>query len=382
MKKMYWRPKSVSRTALALIAAGALSGYVLVEKVKLTVRQPFFKEKLQAARLAKTAFDAVRKERLRRRMPIDVETDPAQSGLIGTLMTPVTTNPGSLASKRTAVNPNFAAIVVHYLMRAGVTEGDVVAVGYSGSFPAINIAVLSAIETLKLKPIVISSAASSQWGANEPGMLWPDIERVLLKRKIISYGSVAASIGGIEDRGLGMSKRGRRILLEAIDRQGITLIDPDTFAKSVETRMKIYQDHADGAPIKVYVNVGGGTISVGRKFGKRLFKPGLNRRVPPAGSSLESVMSSFLEAGVPVIHLVKINQLATRFGLPEQPIPIPDPGQGAIYIRREYNRYLVFGLLVGVIGALYLFVRSDLGFRLTRGPGMKKQASGTPEPMV
>jgi poly-gamma-glutamate system protein len=296
-------------------------------------------------------------------------------------MTSVTTNPGSLGSKQTAINPNFAAIVVHYLKRAGVSEGDTVAVGYSGSFPAINVAVLSAIEALELKAVIVSSASSSQWGANEPALLWLDMEKVLLDKNIISRGSIAASIGGIEDRGIGMSKRGVRILREAIERHGLPLIDPATFVDSVRERMRIYREEAGGEPIKVYINVGGGTISVGRKFGKRLFKPGLNRGIPPAGSDLTSVMSSFLEEDIPVVHFVKIVDLAERFGLTVQPQRLLPPGEGKIFIREEYNQWFALFLLFAILGALYLFVRSDLGFRMTRGSkgGGDK---GHPEPMV
>lgn len=381
MKRMYWRPRRVSRTAILLIAAWSLCGYLLVERFQREVRQPHFAEKLEAARLAEQAFRAIREERLRLRIPIDPEVDPLQSGLIGTLMSPVTTNPGALSAKQSSLNPNFAAIIVHYLMRAGVQPGDTVAVGYSGSFPALNIATLAAIEALRLRAIIISSASSSQWGANEPALLWLDMEKVLLDRKIISRGSVAASLGGIEDRGLGMSQRGIRILRETIERHGLPLIDPPTFQDSIRERMRVYREESGGEPFKVYINVGGGTISVGRRFGKKLFKPGLNKAIPQ-GAEIESVMSQFLEEGVPVVHLVEVGDLVTRFGLEVQPRTPPSPGQGKIFVQPEYNRWLAFGILISILGSLYLFVRSDLGFRMTRGGGGKPGDKGHPEPMV
>ena len=42
-------------------------------------------------------------------------------------------------------------------------KGDAVAIGYSGSFPALNICVMAAVETLQLEPIGIASASASQW---------------------------------------------------------------------------------------------------------------------------------------------------------------------------------------------------------------------------
>jgi poly-gamma-glutamate system protein len=381
MKKMYWRPRRVSRIVLALISLASIAGYAGVERFKVQIQEPWHQEKLAASRLAENSFKAIRVERLRRGLPIDVEADPAQSGLIGTLMTPNTSNTGSLSSKQTSVNPNFAGVMVHYFKKAGVREGDVVAVGYSGSFPAINVAVLAAIETLKLKPVIIASAASSQWGANEPDLNWLDMEQVLFDQKLISHRAVAASIGGIEDKALGMTKRGRTTLEQAIQRSNLPMIAPTNFAESIVERMRIYREQAGGEPIKAYVNVGGGTTSVGKKIGKLNFKPGLNRELPGPLYGLDSVMARFVEEGVPVIHWVKINQLADHYGFPLQPQTTPAVGTGKIFVREDYNRWLVAGLLLAIIAGLYLFVRTDLGFRMTQG-GKQRSGGGHPEPMV
>ena len=70
MKRMYWRPRAVSRTVLSLISAGALAGFVLVETIKTEVRQPHFADKLRAAKVAEEAFKALRDARIRLRVPI------------------------------------------------------------------------------------------------------------------------------------------------------------------------------------------------------------------------------------------------------------------------------------------------------------------------
>ena len=97
------------------------------------------------------------------------------------------------------MNPNFAAVVVEWLKELGVKSGDVVAVGASGSFPAMNIAVYAALHELGIEPIIISSTAASQWGANEPSFTWLDMEAVLRKSDVFPYKSVAASLGGVGD---------------------------------------------------------------------------------------------------------------------------------------------------------------------------------------
>jgi hypothetical protein len=92
-------------------------------------------------------------------------------------------------------------------------------------------------------------------------------------------------------------------------------------------------------------------------------------------------MSRFTDDGIPVIHLVNIAQLAKRYGLPTQPQSMPVVGQGKVFSRAEYNPVLAGGSLLLIFGALYAFVRSDLGFRMLRW-SRKKKSGGHPEPMV
>lgn len=381
MKRMYWRPQRVSRTVLVLISIVAVGGFLAVERFKHKVKQPYYVEKLAASKIAQSAFKALQEERVARKLPIDKNTDPSQSGLIGDQITPATTNLGSLAAKQTSLNPNFAAVIVEYLRRSGVSNGDVVAVGYSGSFPGINVNTLAALEALKLNAIIISSGASSQWGANLPEFLWLDMEKALNDREIVSGRSIAGSIGGIEDRGLGMTKKGRTILEEAIKKANIRFIQPADFAQGVEERMAIYREIAGDRPIKAYINIGGGTTSVGTKIGKRAYKPGVNRSLPHGVDPHDSIMSRFIQEGVPVIHMTKIAQQASRYGLPLTPKVMPPPGDGQVFYRDQYNLWLAAALLVVILGALYIFVRSDLGFRMmTRSKSTK--TTNQPEPMV
>jgi poly-gamma-glutamate system protein len=381
VKRLYWRPQRISHTVLVLISVFAVSGALAVENFKRKVKQPYYSDKIAAAKIAQKGFKILQEERLNRRLPIDKATDPAQSGLIGEQITPVTTNLGSLGAKQTSVNPNLAAVIVEYLRRAGVSSGDVVAVGYSGSFPGVNVNVLAALHALKLKPIIISSAASSQWGANLPEYLWLDMEKTLLDHEIVPFRSVAASLGGIEDKGMGLTRKGRSILEAAINQHGLQFIQPQSFAESVEIRMQIYRERGGDFPIKAYVNVGGGTTSVGTKIGKRAYKPGLNRKLPPGADAQDSIMSRFIQDGVPVIHLVKIERIAEQYGLRLHPTVAPPVGEGLIYYRDQYNLWLAGGVLLAIIALLYAFVRSDVGFRMLR-PSASKTGGTPPEPMV
>lgn len=361
MRRIYWRPTGVSTNALLVIAAIALAAIVIVEAFPERTSELYLKQMLEASQFASEAMDVLLAERTRRKIPIDPIADPAGSGLIGVAMSEVTSNTGNLLAKQTTINPNWAAVAVQLLREAGVQEGDAVAVGLSGSFPGMNISLYAAMMALHLDPIVISSVTSSQWGANHPKFLWLDMERTLNEKKVFPFRSVAASLGGAEDRAASLSEEGLESLRRAVARSKLPFIDPENYAESVVERMAIYRDRAGDKPIRAYINVGGGTSSVGTRRSKFAFQPGINRRTPPRAALIDSVMARFLDEGIPVIHFLQVNRLAHRYGLPVSPQVRPPVGTGQVFLQRRYNPWLVLGALSLVIGSLFLFIRSGRG---------------------
>jgi poly-gamma-glutamate system protein len=372
MKRIYWRPTGVSTNELLVIAAIALAALVIVEAFPERTSELYMQRMLEASQLSGDAMDVLLAERKRRKIGIDPIADPAGSGLIGVAMSDVTSNTGNLLAKQTTINPNWAAVAVQLLREADVQEGDTVAVGISGSFPAMNLAIYAAMEALRLEPIVISSVSSSQWGANHPKFLWLDMERVLNEKKVFAVRSVAVSLGGAEDRAAGLPEEGLTALHRAIDRSKLPLIDPENYAESVVERMAIYRDHAGSKPIRAYINVGGGTSSVGTRRSKFAFQPGINRRTPPRAALIDSVMARFLDEGTPVIHFLQVNRMAQRYGLPVSPQVRPLVGTGQVFLKRRYNPWLAFGALSLVIGNLFLFIRSGRG-RMALESGRKRE---------
>ncbi|MCB9555905.1 MAG: poly-gamma-glutamate system protein [Deltaproteobacteria bacterium] len=376
MKKMYWRPQRMSLRVLILLAAVIAGGLVALETFRPLTKQPFYSERIRAARLTRKAFEVIREARTTRRIKLNPKIDPTRSGMIGKLISDTTTNTGHLAAKQTSVNPNFAAAIVEMLINAKVRKGDTVAVGVSGSFPALNIATYAALHAMGLKAVVISSVGASQFGANHPKLLWPDMEKALFDRGIFPYRSAAASLGGIDDRAVGLSERGHRLLQAGISRSGLTELAVENYDDGLKKRMQIYREKAGDAEIRAYINVGGGTISVGTHVGKDLFKPGLNLRMP-RGKNIDSVMTRFAKVGVPVIHISKVSALAERYKFPPTPRTLPEIGQGAIYIRPGYSRLWAAALLALSLGLLVAFLRLDLGQRLFAAT---KSSSGSDSP--
>jgi poly-gamma-glutamate system protein len=372
MKKIYWHPHYLARSILVLICVFALAGLSAVEYFKKSVPENFYNEKLAAATLAYQAMQAIKAYRIEKKIPIDREVDPQNSGLIGEAVTITTSDQGNLLAKQTSINPNIAAQVIEWFKAAGLQAGDTVAIGLTGSLPALNIAVLSAVKALGLKPLIITSAASSQWGANIPGLAWLDMQDVLIKQNILPYMPIASSLGGIDDRARGMSKEGKEELTTLIQRMGIPFIDSKNARDGVKQRMALFQIAAQGRPIKAYVNVGGGTASVGaiRKLRKSL-NDGIHKNLSISMAEVDSVMVRFLKKGVPIVNLTSMNKIAYYYDFPIAPATLPRIGQGKPFFRAQYNIYLAFGQLIAITILLTLIsVMSRKNFSKKHQPEM------------
>lgn len=376
LRKVYWRPKSVSRSGLVLIALTSLTGLILVESIKVERKQDHYEEKMAATELAAQFFDVIKKARLQRDLPIDDSMDLVSSGVLGIAMSDVTSLAGDITAKRTAINPNFAAVTVQMLKDAGVERGDVIAIGVSGSFPGINACVYAAVESMDLNPIIITSGAASQWGANLPDLLWFDMESELAAAGLIRHRAIAASVGGFEDRGLGLSDAGIAAIEAGFERNQLTKLNAETFEDAVQERMQLYAKTAGARPIKAYINVGAGTVSVGRTLGKNMFQPGLNLQPPDKIRQTDGVMPRFILQGVPVLHFAQIADIAEQNGLPVPPLTPPEPGQAFVFEAVDYSKTLAMTVLVIIVAMMYAFVRSDIGLRLLKlSKGPKKDVS-------
>jgi len=378
MKKVYWRPQKTPVFAFVLIAMLSVTGIFSAEYFKVERRMPYYPERVEASRLALLAMETVRTERIRRGIAIDEQDDPTGSGLIGAFTSPVTSDPGNLESKQTSINPNYAAIVVDLLRRTKVKKGDPVAVSFSGSFPALNISVIAALKVLDLKPTIITSASASQWGANNPAFLWIDMEHMPYNEGLSPFRTTMASMGGRNDQGEEMTPEGRRLVLDALKRNDVPLLAARTRMADIDERMAIYFKNA---PPKVYINVGGGVVSAGVRAFKLSVKPGLLMKDAMANTSSDSVIRRFLQEDIPVIHLGNVRKLAKQYGLPIGPATMAPIGVGSLYYHRTYSLWLTGAFLVAIILALYIFSRSDRGFRLLQTTAHKED-TGPPEPMI
>jgi poly-gamma-glutamate system protein len=214
--------------------------------------------------------------------------------------------------------------------------------------------VFAALETMKLSPIVITSVGSSNWGANDPFFTWLDMERVLYEEKVFHTRSVAASIGGGSDIGRGLSPEGREFILAAIRRNGAALIREDLLEKSVERRLELYEKHSKGKPLKAYINVGGGIASLGATVNGEIIPGGLSKTLSMKNFPVRGVIVEMARRGIPIMHLYNVQQIGSLYGLPSEPVPLPEPGSGGVFSQERYNVPVTLAAAVVLLGIIVL----------------------------
>lgn len=358
---MFWRTSRISKGTLLLLAAIGIVAIAFVEGSLHRVKQRWFNEKLAAAKLAAQAQEIIRSVAGEKRIVIDPVSDPNETGLIGEQFTLITTDQGDLDAKLTTTNPNWAAVILHLLKRAGVGKGDYVAISWTGSMPALNIAVLSAVETIGAKPVIISSIGASMWGANNPDFAWLDMEKLLYDEGVFHNRSVAASIGGRGDRGGNLSPKGRKLCREIARRNGVKLLESETLDGAIQKRYDEFRRHLPKRKrYAAYINVGGGLASVGSFHNLELLPAGLIKKLPAYNYPIRGTMIRFGEEGVPIISLRDLKKLAIRYGLPISPQPIPEPPAGGIFFKNYYKTGLVALVLAIYSAFTFIIIRTDV----------------------
>lgn len=373
---MYWRPKQISRRWLWMGMLASIAGLLAVEYFPRQSAAPT-PQLTAAAEKAEQAFRCIRDARIGQGHRLLTKLDPSGSHLIGPSMSMVTSKLGSLESKQTSINPNLAAVVTHWFEQLGLKPGDPIAIGASGSWPALNIAVYAAADAMQLKPTIVLSVASSQYGANSPDMMWVDMERQLRDAKVFSesFKATSASLGGLFDRAAGMTDQTRELLQQGAIRNGIPVMQVSDVPDSVRQRMEIFTAHQSGKPYAAYINVGGGSSSIGGTKGNASFDVGIHRQMPKHQEVPDCVASRMLAQGVPVINVVEAKKIAQLYGLAIAPQAIPEVGQGVLFNQLTYRRPLAAAVIcitwlwmsITVFPRWYLRTVTWLRRRLRRG---------------
>lgn len=321
--------------ALAILLAALTVGLLLSPRA----RAADYAEKMDAAARMQACMDRVKEYKTELGLGIS-EDDIRGTGMIGEPYTFITTTAGALEAKRTTADPDMAALMVHMLHEAGVRSGDTVGAGFSGSFPALNIAVLCACAAMDVRVVSIASVGASTYGANQPELTFPDMAVRLAADGLIPAAPDAFSMGGWHDCGLDMDPDLAAAIRARLEATGIPMLYEEDFTANIAARMQLYEELG---PITCFIGAGGNLTTIGQgedtvPYG--LVAPNTVKAVT-AGSGLMEIYNA---AGLPVLHLLNIKRLVADYGLPYDPLEPAVPGKSAVYFTKR------FPVLAGVLG--------------------------------
>ena len=283
--------------------------------------------------------------------------------LVGPEFTLITTTLGAAEAKRLSLHPDFSAVITCWLIDAGLKAGDKVAVNFSGSFPALNIATLAAIHSLRLEPIIISSVGASTWGATDPSYTWLDIEQSLVEAGLWNWKSTAASLGGVADRGRGLFPEGIELAREAIRRNKLVELQPNSVNDAIDQRLTIYRS-ASGTLPSALVNVGGNHVIFGEKGHALPLRQGLTFGYHPELSGGQGLSLPFFTANRPVIHIINIRELAAEYGISAN-TPI---GTSRVLLKPYLTLPLRIGVWLWIIASICILYLGNRRAWWPRGP--------------
>lgn len=331
--------------------AGLLLALLALLATHLFVKPPGELHKGQryhAAAMVQQAEQSILAQKQRLGVVVDPHLDPAETGLIGPRYTLLTTEESTLKVKRTASNPNMAAIVVKLLHKAHVRQNDVVAVCCTASLPGLNLAALSAIQSMNAQATVIASLGASMYGATDPQFTWLDMQTLLQQQKLLSFNCIAATPGGLADSARGLPVETIELMRTIAKRNHMPFFIPNSVDDGVEYRLRLLSEAEHGLP-KAMVFVGGGVAGYGTHRNRVIaegpyLKTSLAAKMDPQG-----LIYRMLKAGVPVIVLHNVEKLAADYHLPLDPTDTVAVGEPDALYGVKHASLLPLGIINGVL---------------------------------
>lgn len=305
------------------------------------VKSPYYKEMVVAANKMKNLTEEIKREKINRGIEIDKNIDINMTGLMGEEWSGISTTLGNEEAKRSSINPDFAALVVKKFRELDLKSGDVVAVNMSSSFPALNLAVLSALDTLDLKGVIINSVGSSNYGGNIEEFNYLDMERFLISKGLLKNKTIAYSLGGIDDIG----KEFESSTIERIKDKNreLKFFYNEDFQKNLEERYKFYKNFRE---IKAFVNVGGNLLALGKNAAEIVSNSNVILNNEDKKIIKGGLVGKFMQEDTPVIYLLNVKGIAMNNGIPFDPIPLPEIGTSSLYFNSVSSLYYNLGIVI------------------------------------
>ncbi len=348
-----FRPSLRTNLSLSVLALFSILLFIIIG----LSNGPDYKEQASAAQRMERSIEKVSlkfKSLLKEeKVTWDKETDPNQTGLIGPETSPIISSRAVLSEKQRAINPNLAAVFVKWFKEAELQAGDYVAVGVTGSSPAVNIALYSAMKELELNPVIITALSSSRYGASNINFTWLDMEKAIYDET--GFLTYAASRGGNRDIAAGMNSEGKEVLGDIIDSYNLQLIEGN------RARIVMFEKALPkGKNYKAFINIGAAVGNVGSVVSAGLLKEGINKSLPELEA--KGVLEYFAEKNLPIIHFFRGNDTFDEYYLAEADTQAKKVGKGLVYGYSWTVALVCLILLLLAIASVIIFDRHDRHF--------------------
>jgi len=334
-----------------------------------------YDKELEASNLSKTCLEEISSYNKNRGMEHN-KYDYDNSYILGSsLSNLITTTYGSYESKRTSLNPNFAALFIKMFHECNIKESDEIAIYMSASFPAINISCLAACEILNLKTIVMVSIGSSQMGANDMDFVFPEwvdylYNNGLLNKRVdyVSFGGEYDTIEGFYDYTTNSSeKENKEILLKIKNRlidSGLNFIEISDYEDNINERMKIYNSNLKD--IKLFVNIGGSIVSLGRGNSSKYEYSGIieNNYLKTSktyNKENSGLIESFSIKGIKSISILNLKNICNKYDIEYNPDIIPlVTGKENIYYDVQFNKIIpIVTLIMSLVFMIFTLFKNS-----------------------
>ncbi len=276
-------------------------------------------------------------------------SDQHENYIIGDEYTETTTTLGSLEAKELSNNELFPALIVKLIHESKADPDKPIGIVASGSFPALFIETLAALQTMNRKAVIIYSLGASSFGANQPAALLPDIEGWMQKYGGCRYSANLITYGAEGDTAGGLIEEGKAAFDSTLKRNGKTCFIPRTVDESIKYKCDLLLKNDIG----LLINIGGNQTALGYCSHAELIPNGLHTEIVTCTHKERGVVSRISEKHIPFIHLLNIKNLAMQYAITDKKAPADHP----LFYSRQSNKLLAsaFILLIFLpVGGYYI----------------------------
>jgi poly-gamma-glutamate system protein len=271
---------------------------------------------------------------------------------IGDEYSATTTTLGSLDAKLLSNDLLLSSLIVRMINDSKSDTSKPVGVILSGSFPALSISVLAALQTLGRKAFVISSLGASSYGANQPYALWTDIERWLQEKGGMKFSSSIITYGAEEDTGGGLPDEAKDIFDRSLRRNHYSVFIPRDGLASLIYKEKFFLR----SNIGLLLNIGGNQTALGFCSDAELIPNGLHTEKVTCDHNGKGLIFRLSEKGIPFIHLLNLKNLTLQYEITGKEF---EGNDHPLFYESKVSKPKA-GICLAVIGAImYLYFRKS-----------------------